>query len=139
MPISISTESDIPVFGRTLKLDTDNQTQIALRQQSAADLNKQWQNDDHRITGTRPGCVEFMLLSGSKLACKILDNADKEEKCRTFLQNLTSMPDVKETLKPGQIFKIKVQMFDCSLPIVPAEKGKSTLFFHCSNLLCEIF
>ncbi|CAG2192878.1 unnamed protein product [Mytilus edulis] len=116
-------ESDIPVFGRTLKLDTDNQTQIALRQQSAADLNKQWQSDDHRITGTRPGCVEFMLLSGSKLACKILDNAEKEEKCRTFLQNLTSMPDVKKTLKPGQIFKIKIQMFDCSLPIVPAEKA----------------
>ncbi|XP_076073319.1 uncharacterized protein LOC143044944 [Mytilus galloprovincialis] len=129
-------ESDIPVFGRTLKLDTDNQTQIALRQQSAADLNNQWQNDDHRITGTRPGCVEFMLLSGSKLACTILDKDDQEEKCRTFLQSLTSMPDVKKTLKPGQIFKIKVQMFDSSLPIVPAEKAKN-LEFNLAIKICK--
>ncbi|XP_052068681.1 uncharacterized protein LOC127707954 [Mytilus californianus] len=129
-------ESDIPLFGRTLKLDTDNQTQIALREQSAADLNNQWQNDDHRITGTRPGCVEFMLLSGSKKACKILDKDDQEEKCRTFLQSLTSMPDVKKTLKPGQIFKIKVQMFDSSLPIVPAEKAKN-LDFNLAIKICK--
>ncbi|VDI77053.1 Hypothetical predicted protein, partial [Mytilus galloprovincialis] len=116
---------DIPVFGRTLKLDTDNQTQIALREQSAGDLNNQWQYDDHRIIGTRPGCVEFMLISGSNKACEILDNDDKEEKCRTFLQNLTSMPAVKKTLKPGQIFKIKVQMFDCSLPLVAEENAKN--------------
>ncbi|CAC5384320.1 unnamed protein product [Mytilus coruscus] len=129
-------ESDIPVFGSTFKLDTDHQTQIALREQSAADLNNHWQNDDHRITGTRPGCVEFMLLSGSKKACKILDKDDQEEKCRTFLQSLTSMTDVKKTLKPGQIFKIKVQMFDSSLPIVPAEKAKN-MDFNLAIKICK--
>ncbi|XP_071133002.1 uncharacterized protein [Mytilus edulis] len=116
-------ESDIPVFGKTFKLDTDHQTQLALREQSAVDLNNQWQHADHRITGTRPGCVEFLLLSRSQTACKLLDKDDQEEKCRTFLQSLTLMPDVKKTLRPGQIFKIKVQRFDSSLPLVAEENG----------------
>ncbi|OPL21522.1 hypothetical protein AM593_03391, partial [Mytilus galloprovincialis] len=118
-------ESDIPVFGRTIKLDTNHLTQTAIRDISPTDFNNRCQIDDHRITGTRPGCVEFILLSGSTRVCQILDEDDQEEKCRKFLQSLTSMPDVKKTLKPGQIFKIKVQMFDSSLPIVSAEKAKN--------------
>lgn len=100
-------------FGSTIKVKTSQDTEQSLKQHHINDMNNQLQ-DNGRIGDVRIGCVEFILLS----QFHSLSKENQQKLCQQFLQLLIKMPDVIQTLKPGQSFKVALRRCFMDTPLL---------------------
>ena len=117
-----------PELGSTLKIETNHETEENLRHHNINDMNAQLDNTivNPNIVERRDGCIEFILLN----RWYSLPKEQQRETCLQFVKTLIQLPNVGETVKPQQEFKIALGGYDKCISLLD-ENGIYIFLLFC--------